>query len=103
MDGKISKDVAVINETLKNVKDNSWAGHLSDDTSEIDFMINQLKDMLNTDIDAKTRLEVIKQLSALERDKMNIAKHLDMVMLKRSEISSDSKNKKRMEIDLCPN
>jgi len=95
---KSSENSRLVNETLQNVKDNSWAGHLSDDTSEIEFLITQLKAMLDDDIEHKIRLEVIKQLSGLERDRIAVAKHLDMVMLKRSEISSNSKTGKKKEV-----
>jgi len=95
---KSSESSRPVNETLQNVKDNSWAGHLSDDTTEIEFLIGELKAMLSDDIEPKVRLEVIKQLSGLERDRIAVAKHLDMVMLKRSEISTNGGKSKNKEV-----
>ena len=95
---KEEQKVAVINKTLQNVKDNSWLGHLADNTSEIDFIMQELKTMLNSEMEDKDKINVLKQLQALDAEKAKRAIHLDMMLLKFTEIdafsSSDNKEGK---------
>ena len=90
----VDKKIAIVNEMLQNVKDNSWVGHITDDTDEIDYIRAELKSLLDSgNIEVRERLEITKQLLMLEKNRIDKGKHLDMVMLKRAEISSESKGK----------
>ena len=86
------------NTALNNVKENSWVGHLSNNTKEIDFLRKTLKDMLNDDIDTKDKLDITKQLAMLEKSRIDVGKHLDMVMLKKAEIMANKTVKKKKEV-----
>jgi len=87
-----------VTKFLGEVKDGSWVGHLSNNTKEIDFLRETLKGMLEEDIAMKDKLDITKQLAMLEKNRIDVGKHLDMVMLKKAEIVSNKKTNKQKEV-----
>ena len=94
----VDNSVEKSNKALENIKENSWVGHLSNNTKEIDFLRKTLKGMLDEDIETRDRLDITKQLAMLEKSRIDVGKHLDMVMLKRAEIVANNNVKKNNKV-----
>jgi len=84
-------EIVKINKVLQDVKDSSWVGVVSNDTDEIDYVKNSLKLLLDSDeLEDKDKVVVLKELRQLERDRVDKAKHLDFMLLKKYEIDKTS-------------
>lgn len=75
-------------DVLMNIKNISWVGKLNDETEEIDFIINELKSLLDEVEDVKEKVKIIKQLQDVEAEKTKRAMHLDNLMIKAMEIEA---------------
>lgn len=95
-----SKEKEENQQILNKIKGMSWVGHLSDDTEEIDFIISELKDILNEPLEPKDKVKVLKQLQDVEAEKAKRAIHLDNLMIKAMEIEAFKPKNNIDETDL---
>lgn len=96
MEGKLIKTSEVgdeINSTLTTIKNMSQVGHLDKDTSKIDYIEQKLKALLDDgEVIGVDAVKVLKQLQEIDKERTKRAMHLDMMMLKSTELDIWDKN-----------
>lgn len=81
-------NIVEINENLQFTKENTWIGKSLEDTENFDYMIKNLKELIDGDeLEGIDKVRAIKELKDIEKEKTSRLIHLDNVMLKASMIN----------------
>ena len=93
---KTVTDNKVISKSLMDVKNNSWVGHQSDDTKELDYIMVELKGLIETgEVQGIDKIKILKQLQDLDNEKARRAMHLDNMLIKSMAIGMLSPEKQK--------
>ena len=96
IDDKSSQKVS---DSMKSVKSESWVGHLSDDTSRLDYIEKNLREIIdNSESLSDDKIKAIKQLQDLDKERTKQAMHLDNMAMRTLELVNGGNTPKTAEI-----